>query len=38
MDNYLNWFRWLDLGDNLAFEKQVEQILFCVPKIKLYDD
>jgi len=27
LDNYLNWFRWLDLGKNLAFEKQVEQIL-----------
>ncbi len=27
LDNYLYWFRWLDLGKNLAFEKQVEQIL-----------
>jgi transposase-like protein len=27
LDNYLYWFRWLDLGKNLAFEKQVEQML-----------
>lgn len=27
LDNYLYWFRWLDLSKNLAFEKQVEQML-----------
>ena len=27
LDNYLYWFRWLDTGKNLAFEKQVEQML-----------
>jgi len=27
LDNYLYWFRWLELGKNLAFEKQVEQML-----------
>jgi transposase-like protein len=29
LDNYLYWFRWLDLGKNLAFEKQVEQMLIA---------
>ncbi|WP_282173504.1 IS1595 family transposase [Cytobacillus firmus] len=27
LDNYLYWFRWLEIGKNLAFEKQVEQML-----------
>lgn len=27
LDNYLYWFRWLDTGKNLAFEKRVEQML-----------
>ena len=27
LDNYLYWFRWLQIGKNLAFEKQVEQML-----------
>ena len=27
LDNYLYWFRWLELGKNLAFEKRVEQML-----------
>jgi len=27
LDNYLNWFRWLEIGKNVAFEKQVEQML-----------
>lgn len=27
LDNYLYWFRWLDLGKNLAFDKRVEQML-----------
>lgn len=27
LDNYLYWFRWLQLGKNLAFERQVEQML-----------
>lgn len=27
LDNYLYWFRWLELGKNLAFEKQIEQML-----------
>lgn len=27
LDNYLYWFRWLQLGKSLAFEKQVEQML-----------
>lgn len=27
LDNYLYWFRWLELGKNLAFENQVEQML-----------
>jgi transposase-like protein len=27
LDNYLYWFRWLDKGKNLAFEKRVEQML-----------
>lgn len=26
LDNYLYWFRWLELGKYLAFEKQVEQM------------
>ncbi|MBD3107103.1 IS1595 family transposase [Bacillus sp. AGMB 02131] len=26
-DNYLYWFRWLDLSKNVAFEKRVEQML-----------
>ncbi len=35
LDNYLYWFHWLQLGKNLAFEKQVEQMLFfSLPKIK----
>lgn len=27
LDNYLYWFRWLDLSKNLAFNKRVEQML-----------
>lgn len=27
LDKYLYWFRWLELGKNLAFEKRVEQML-----------
>lgn len=27
LDNYLYWFRWLELGKYLAFEKRVEQML-----------
>ena len=27
LENYLYWFRWLELGKNLAFEKRVEQML-----------
>ncbi|UTI42238.1 IS1595 family transposase [Niallia sp. RD1] len=27
LDNYLYWFRWLDLDKHLSFEKQVEQML-----------
>jgi hypothetical protein len=32
LDNYLYWFRWLDIGKNLAFEKQVEQMLILACK------
>jgi hypothetical protein len=27
LDNYLYWFRWLELGKNLAFDKRVERML-----------
>jgi transposase-like protein len=27
LDNYLYWFRWLDLNKNVAFENRVEQML-----------
>ncbi|WP_130609101.1 IS1595 family transposase [Cohnella abietis] len=27
LDNYLYWFRWLDIGKNLSFENRVEQML-----------
>lgn len=27
LDNYLYWFRWLELGKNIAFDKRVEQML-----------
>ncbi|SYX84139.1 Insertion element protein (fragment) [Paenibacillus alvei] len=27
LDNYLYWFRWLELGKHLAFDKRVEQML-----------
>jgi len=27
LDNYLYWFRWLELDKHLSFEKQVEQVL-----------
>lgn len=27
LDNYLYWFRWLELGKDLAFDKRVEQML-----------
>lgn len=27
LDNYLYWFRWLDLGKNLSFENRIEQML-----------
>ena len=27
LDNYLYWFRWLELSKNLAFDKRVEQML-----------
>ena len=27
LDNYLYWFRWLDLGKSIAFGKRVEQML-----------
>lgn len=30
--NYLYWFRWLDKEKNLAFEKQVEQMLILACK------
>jgi hypothetical protein len=26
MDNYLYWFRWLEIGNDLAFDKRVEQM------------
>lgn len=26
LDKYLNWFRWLEIGKNLAFENRVEQM------------
>jgi len=28
LDNYLYWFRWLDIGKDLAFDKRVEQMIF----------
>ena len=27
LDNYLYWFRWLEIGKSLAFDKRVDQIL-----------
>ena len=27
LDNYLYWFRWLDIGKNVAFENRVKQML-----------
>ena len=27
LDNYLYWFRWLELGKDLAFDKRVEQMI-----------
>lgn len=27
LDNYLYWFRWLEIDKHLSFEKQVEQML-----------
>jgi len=30
IDDYLYWFRWLEIGKNLAFENQVEQMLISV--------
>lgn len=30
LDNYLFWFRWLEIGKNWAFEKRVEQMLILV--------
>ena len=27
LDNYLYWFRWLEIGKNVAFENRVEQML-----------
>ena len=27
LDNYLYWFRWLELGTDLAFDKRVEQMI-----------
>lgn len=27
LDNYLYWFRWLEIDMRLSFEKQVEQML-----------
>jgi hypothetical protein len=27
LDNHLFWFRWLEIGKNMAFENRVEQIL-----------
>ena len=27
LDNYLFWFRWLELGKNVAFDNRVEQML-----------
>lgn len=27
LDNYLYWFRWLEIGKNMAFDKRVEQML-----------
>lgn len=27
LDNYLYWFRWLELGKNLAFDNPIEQML-----------
>lgn len=27
LNNYSYWFSWLELGKNLEFEKQVEQML-----------
>lgn len=32
LDNYLYWFHWLNLGKNLALEKQVEQMLILACK------
>jgi hypothetical protein len=30
LDNYLYWFRWLELGKDLAFDKRVEQMFISV--------
>jgi len=27
LDNYLNWFRWLKLGKQIAFDERVKQML-----------
>ena len=35
LDNYLYWFRWLDTGKNLAFEKSGANACFSVSKIEL---
>ncbi len=32
LDNYLYWFRWLELGKNLAFENRVGQMLISACK------
>lgn len=32
LDNYVYWFRWLELGKNLAFENRVEQMLISAWK------
>lgn len=32
LDNYLYWFRWLEIDKHLTFEKQVEQMLISACK------
>jgi hypothetical protein len=27
LDNYLNWFRWLEIGKQIAFDERVKQML-----------
>ena len=36
LDNYLNWFRWLEIGKNLAFENRVKQMLISASQKSNY--